>query len=417
MIKRENAEIIAVGTELLLGQITNTNAAWISENLADRGLNVYYHSVVGDNLQRVCDLFAQAQNRTDLVIVTGGLGPTDDDLTRDAFAAMSGLKLIEHKQSLDKLYDFFKAQKTPMTDNNKKQALVFETANVLANSEGTAPGMIVEFHGTTWVFLPGVPSEMKSLCNEHVFPYLEQTGGKSAIIKSLVLRFAGIGESKLEDELKDLIKKQTNPTIAPLVAKDGVTIRLTAKSETAEAADLLNETAKKAIMERVGEFCYGLNDESLASSVFSLLKEQNQTIAAAESLTGGMFSDELISIPGASAVCYGGIVSYDRSAKEKLLGISAELIDEYGTVSEQCAKAMAQSVRQLLGTDIGISFTGVAGPDETEGQPAGRVFIAISYKDAIQVEKFDFQGGRHSVRNKSVTKGLAMIHKLLKLHN
>ncbi|WLV25824.1 competence/damage-inducible protein A [Aciduricibacillus chroicocephali] len=414
MIKREKAEIIAVGTELLLGQITNTNASWLSERLAELGLNVFYHSVVGDNLHRVCETFAHAHERSDLVIVTGGLGPTDDDLTREAFSEMSSLKMFHHEPTMVKLEDFFRKQKSIMTENNKKQALVFETAEVLDNSEGTAPGLIVEYEGTTWVFLPGVPREMKSLAEEHVFSYLERTGGRDELIRSLVLRFSGVGESKLETELKDLITEQSNPTVAPLVAKDGVTIRITAKAETAAEADELNEKMKSKVLSRVGQYFYGMNDETLASTILSMLKEKKLTIASAESLTGGMFADELISIPGASSVCLGGVVSYARSAKERLLGVPKELIDEHGTVSEACATAMAKNVKELLGGDIGISFTGVAGPGSAEGKPAGTVFIGLATSDEVHAHQFSLHGGRHSIRSQSVNKGLELIYKLLK---
>lgn len=414
MIQRQRSEIIAVGTELLLGQITNTNAAWLSEKLADRGLNVFYHSVVGDNLKRVAEMFAEAHKRSDLVIVTGGLGPTDDDLTREAFAEMSGLELLEHEPTMQKLHVFFEKQNTPMTDNNKKQALVFRTAEVLENSEGTAPGLLVEYEGTTWIFLPGVPREMKSLAEQHVFPYLVRTGEVAEHIRSLVLRFSGIGESLLETKLIDLIKDQKNPTVAPLVAKDGVTIRITAKASKIEIADRLNAEMKEKILERVGSYFYGINEESLAESVLKVLKDRKLTIASAESLTGGLFADALISVPGASSVCLGGVVSYARSAKEKLLHIPSELIDAHGTVSKECAKAMALNVKAEIGADIGISFTGVAGPDSTEGKTAGTVFIAIAILEEVHIREFSLTGGRQTIRVQAVLKGMEMVRNLLK---
>lgn len=413
-MKEMNAEIIAVGTELLLGQIANTNAQWLSGKLADIGINVYYHSVVGDNLDRVQQVFETAQRRSDIVLVTGGLGPTEDDLTREAFAKMSGLRLIEDKDTVLKVKDFFAKQNAVMTNNNLKQAQVFETAQILPNPAGMAPGMILDFEGTIWTFLPGVPREMKVLASEQAFPFLASLNDKPAVIKSMVLRFSGIGESKLEDLLNDIIRTQSNPTIAPLAQEHGVILRLTAKAAAETEADALLEQTKQTILARTGSYFSGTGEKSLAEEVFELLKEKNWTAGAAESLTGGMFTDTLISIPGASVVCYGGIVSYDQSVKQHLLGVSAATLERFGTVSEQCATEMAEKAKELLGTDIGISFTGVAGPDESEGKPAGTVYIGLSSFGSTQVHLEHFTGDRQEVRSKSVQRGFELIRDLAK---
>ncbi|WP_010093303.1 competence/damage-inducible protein A [Ornithinibacillus scapharcae] len=414
-MKNANAEIIAVGTELLLGQISNTNAQWISEQLAVQGINVYYHSVVGDNLKRVQDIFTLAEKRSDIVIVTGGLGPTDDDLTREAFHSITGLPILEHKPSMDKIEAFFIKNNVVMTPNNRKQARVFENSIVIDNHVGMAPGMILRQEETIWVFLPGVPREMKSMMTNSVLPYLTKTLELNAVIKSYVLRFIGIGESKLEHDLKELMEQQQNPTIAPLAQTNGVVIRLTAKAETdADAIRLLDHT-KQEILNKVGSYYYGMNEETLEQTILNNLKRKELKIASAESLTGGKFIERLISVPGASQVCKGSVVCYDTSVKREVLKVSDNIIQKSGTVSAECALEMAKNVAQILDASIGISFTGVAGPDMVEGKPVGTVYISIYMNDRKQiVEKFEFTGSRERIRDRAVLKGYEILWNLLK---
>lgn len=415
MMTNVKAEIIAVGTELLLGQIANTNAQWLSNQLASLGINVYQHGVVGDNLNRVQEAFEQAQKRSDIIIVTGGLGPTEDDLTREAFQLMTELELVEHKPSMDKIQSFFEKNNTTMTPNNRRQARVFKGSQVLFNRKGMAPGMIVSHESTTWVFLPGVPREMKGLFTEEVFPYLQKLTGNTEVIKSLVLKFLGIGESELEHRLSHLIQAQKNPTIAPLAQNTGVVIRLTAKEETEERAERLLEESKRQILHEVGDYFYGINDETIEENIISLLKEKKIKIASAESLTGGMFSNRLISVSGASNVCRGGIVCYDTNVKQDVLGVSKETIQNKGTVSEECALEMAEQVSSKLDADIGISFTGVAGPDEVEGKSVGTVYIALTTSNGEKkVEKFIFSGDRNAIRRRATLKGLEIVFHFLK---
>ncbi|AXI09145.1 competence/damage-inducible protein A [Oceanobacillus sp. 143] len=414
-MQQPKAEIIAVGTELLLGQISNTNAQWISQQLALYGINIYNHVVVGDNLNRVVEAFSQAHVRSDIIIVTGGLGPTEDDLTREAFQQMSQLDVVEHKPSMDKIEQFFKERNTVMTPNNRRQARVFKDCIVLDNKVGMAPGMIVTFENRTWIFLPGVPREMKSLVAIDVLPYLLQLIGDKAIIKSEVLRFIGIGESQLEHEIKDIIDGQSNPTIAPLATDNGVTIRLTARTDSLENAEKLITASKQQILSRIGSFFYGSNEQTLEQQIIDNLRVSNQRLALAESLTGGLVTSKLVSISGASDVIKGGIVCYDTKVKEEILGVSKETIDLFGTVSEQCAIEMATNILQVLDADIGISFTGVAGPKEAEGKPAGTVYIAVCTKDGHQqVEEFKFQGDRDTIRTRTTLKGMEILFNLLK---
>lgn len=414
-MKTFKSEIIAIGTELLLGQIANTNAKWISEQLALEGIDTYYHTVVGDNLYRVEEIFKLAQNRSNLIIVSGGLGPTEDDMTREAFQKISQLKMVEHQQSMLKIEAFFKNQQTEMTPNNHKQARIFENATVINNDTGMAPGMIVNHLGKTWIFLPGVPSEMKQMFTDTVLPYLKKETGHQMIIQSMIMRFIGIGEAKLEHELKELIQTQTNPTIAPLAQTDGLIIRLTAKENSIDKANALLNLTKEKILAKVGNYVCGIDNETIIEKISGMLRKQNKRVSAAESLTGGKFIEQLISINGASEVCPGGIVCYDTEVKKNVLNVSSNIINQYGVVSEECAIEMAMRSCELLNSDIGISFTGVAGPAPLEGHEVGTVFISIySKEDEAITKRFQFQGGREAIRNRTVRKGYELLFNYLK---
>lgn len=414
-MKTFKSEIIAIGTELLLGQIANTNAQWISEQLASEGMDTYYHTVVGDNLARVENLFILAQSRSNLVIVSGGLGPTEDDMTREAFQNMSNLEMLEHKPSMEKIKTFFDKQNLDMTPNNHKQARVFQNASIIKNQTGMAPGMILDYMNKTWVFLPGVPREMKQMFTDTVLPYLKKEAGHQMIIQSMIMRFIGIGEAKLEHELEDLIKAQTNPTIAPLAQADGLIIRLTAKDNSLKAANILLNDMKDKILARVGKYVFGVDNETIVEKIAEMLKKQNQRVSAAESLTGGKFIEQLISIDGASLICPGGIVCYDTEVKKNVLKVSPDIIDQYGVVSKECAIEMAKKACVVLDSDIGISFTGVAGPSDLEGHEAGTVYISVYSKTAEQVtEKFLFQGDRETIRNRATKKGYEILFNYLK---
>lgn len=417
-MKQFKTEIIAIGTELLLGQIANTNAQWLSEQLAMIGMDTYYHTVVGDNNERVEGVFRQAQNRSDVIIVSGGLGPTEDDMTREAFQSMTGLEIIEDKSSIKKIEDFFARRSSQMTPNNKKQARVFSCSTVIENKLGMAPGMIVNYENKTWIFLPGVPREMKQMATDVALPYIHKASGHSMIIQSTVLRFIGIGESRLEHELQELIHTQKNPTIAPLAQTDGVVIRLTAKdSSIKKVTERLNET-KAEILSKVGNFLYGIDEETIEEKVFERLKKENLRIAAAESLTGGLFTEKLISVAGASIVCPGGIVCYDPAVKRNVLQVPKQMIDTHGVVSAECALELAKNVCNVLDSEIGISFTGVAGPNDLEGKQVGTVYIAVFNKHGNHiVEKHIFQGDRAMIRQRATIKGFEIIFNYLKSMN
>lgn len=410
-----NAEIIAIGSELLLGQIANTNAQWMSEQLALHGINTFFHTVVGDNLERITKIMKQAAERSNVIIISGGLGPTEDDMSREAFQQISLLPIVEEQTSLKKIAQFYNNQQIVMTPNNRRQARVFKDSLVLENKVGMAPGNIVTYKGVHWIFLPGVPREMKQIFTDDVLPFLKKINGEM-IIQSLVLKFIGIGESSLEHRLRKIIDKQQNPTIAPLAQKDGVTIRLTAKAKTGTDAKGMLEVTKSEILKEVGEYYYGENNDTLEAKLIELLKQKDKHLAAAESLTGGAFQDKLVATPGVSTVFQGGIVSYASSVKQNVLSVSAKTIANKGTVSAACALEMAKNVSELMNAELGISFTGIAGPEETEGKKVGTVFIALyDHDDDYEyVEECSFPGDRRQIRHRSVLKGFEILLNYLK---
>jgi len=415
-MKKIQAEIIAVGTELLLGQIANTNAQWLSQQLASYGINTFHHTVVGDNINRVEQVLRAAQKRSNVIIVSGGLGPTEDDLTREAFQRLSNFELIEHEPSMKKILNYYDKQQLQMTDNNRKQARIFKGSQVIPNRLGMAPGMIVTYNQTTWIFLPGVPREMKQMVSDDILPYLRKMSGQDMVIQSKLIRVIGIGESRLEHELHHLIQQQTNPTIAMLAQNDGIVIRLTAKEATIKKVNKLLEETKQAIASIIGKHIYGYDDQTIEETIINMLKEQNQQIAVAESLTGGLFTQKLISAPGASSVIPGSIISYDQAVKKDILNVSTETLSLHGTVSRACALEMAQNVMKLLKTDYGMSFTGVAGPGSSEGQPPGTVYIGLYHHSGKEhVEKVLLDGDRNLVRKRAVLKGLEILFKFLKI--
>jgi nicotinamide-nucleotide amidase len=410
-----NAEIIAVGSELLLGQIVNTNARFLSQQLAALGINVYYHTVVGDNSDRLKAAIEIAEGRSKIIIFTGGLGPTKDDLTKETIARHIGTDLVMDQEALESIERYFEQTNRTMTENNRKQALVLSGSRILPNNHGMAPGMVLEKENHIYMLLPGPPKEMEPMFLQFGNSALSKLAGSDEQIFSRVLRFFGIGEAALETEIEDLIDAQSNPTIAPLAADGEVTLRLTAKHNNAETAKSLLDEVEGQINQRVGEFLYGYDNSSLTQEVIKYLKHKQLTIAAAESLTGGMFLQELTSISGASAVVKGGVVCYATEVKHRVLEVTKETIENYGVVSEQCALELAENTARLLSSDIGISFTGVAGPDEMEGKPVGTVYIGLAVKGKPTiVEKLTLGGSREANRLRSVKFGCHFILKHLK---
>ncbi|WP_423410083.1 competence/damage-inducible protein A [Heyndrickxia sp. MSNUG] len=405
-----NAEIIAVGSELLLGQIVNTNARFLSRQLADLGINVFYHTVVGDNPERLKQAVKVAQERAEFILFTGGLGPTKDDLTKDTIAAQLGKQLVMDQEAMVSIEHYFKKTNREMTENNRRQALVIDGSIILKNDNGMAPGMFLTTENHKYMLLPGPPSEMEPMFTKYGQEAIAGMFGRQAKIESRVLRFFGIGEAALEAKIEDLIDAQSNPTIAPLAGDSEVTLRLTARDDTSETAQTLIDRVEADIMARVGEFFYGYDETSLMAELSKLLKEKDLTLTAAESLTGGMFQQELTSIPGVSSIFKGGIVCYSNEAKIGLVNIPPETIGTFGAVSSECAKELAVNAALILNADIGISFTGVAGPDELEGRPAGTVYIGISIKgQPAYAEKLQLGGSRKAIRTRAVKYGCFLL--------
>ncbi|MEK3765062.1 competence/damage-inducible protein A [Solibacillus sp. FSL K6-4121] len=376
-----NAEIIAVGSELLLGQIANTNAKFISSQLSELGINVYYHTVVGDNEARLLEAIRIAEQRADLIIFSGGLGPTKDDLTKETIAKHLDRNLVFDETALYAIEEFFSKQKRPMTENNRKQALVLEGCDVLLNQHGMAPGMFLSESDRIYILLPGPPKELEPMFQYETKPKLAALLHDGGVILSHVLRFYGIGEAELEDRIENILDEQTNPTVAPLASDGEVTLRITAKAQNEQQAFRLIELKKREILDIVGEYFYGVNDESLGFNLVQMLLENELTISAAESLTAGLFQSELAEVPGVASALIGGVVTYTKETKIEQLGISADLIEEYGIVSSECAAAMAMKVREKFHTDIGIGLTGAAGPGSHDGLPAGAIWVGISIGD------------------------------------
>lgn len=410
-----NAEIIAVGSELLLGQIVNTNARFLSRQLAELGINVFYHTVVGDNPDRLKQAVKIAQDRAEFIIFTGGLGPTKDDLTKDSIAALLGRKLVLDEEAMQSIEDYFKKTNRVMTENNRRQAMVIEGSYILKNDNGMAPGMFLSVENRKYMLLPGPPSEMEPMFLKYGQEAIAGMFGRQSKIESRVLRFFGIGEAALEAKIEDLIDAQSNPTIAPLASDSEVTLRLTARDESASTAEALIDKVEAEIKARVGQYLYGYGETSLIAELYNVLKENNLTVSAAESLTGGMFQQELTSVTGASSVFKGGFVSYSNEAKIQLLNVRPETISKYGAVSSECAEELAVNAAALTNSDVGISFTGVAGPDELEGHPAGTVYIGIHINgEQVHTEKLQLGGSRAAVRTRAVKHGCFLLLNRLK---
>jgi len=408
------AEIIAVGTELLLGQVVNTNATFLSEELASLGIDVFYHSVVGDNPNRLEELLTIADKRSDLIVLCGGLGPTDDDLTKQVTARHVGQALVRDEPGYHQLKAFFENSQRRMTENNLRQTLVFKDGVSLPNPNGLAIGIFYQTAATSYLLLPGPPSELQAMFLTHAKPLLLEQFPQEEVLLSRVLRYYGIGESALVTELADLIENQVNPTIAPYAKPNEVTLRLTVK--TADEAQGIKQldALEETVQARVGAYFYGYGEQnSLAETVVGLLIEKKKTVTAAESLTAGLFQATLGGIPGVSEVFPGGFVTYSAATKSKLLGIDPGLLESYGTVSQECAEAMAVYARKQAETDYAVAFTGVAGPDELEGQPKGTVWIALASDKGVSSQLYHFNRDRTYIRHSAVMAGLNQIRKEL----
>ena len=406
------AEIICIGTEILLGDIVNTNGAFLSKELASLGIDMYHQSVVGDNAGRLKDSLILALSRSDVVLTTGGLGPTCDDLTKKTIADYFGLGLVLHEPSVKKMEELFKRREWPMTPNNMLQALVPEGSTVFLNDNGLAPGVAVDKDGKTVIMMPGPPSEMQPMFLERISPYLQQkTGG---VIRSKTLYIFGMGESSVEDTLRDLMVSSTNPTVAPYAKQGEVEVRVSAKAAGEQEAQALIDPVVAQIRQTLGDVVYGVDVGSMQNALVLALKEKGLVAATAESCTGGLVSAAITGIPGASAVFAGGVCTYTNELKMKLLGVSAQTLEEKGAVSPDTARQMAEGVRKLTGADIGVGITGIAGPDGGSAEkPVGLVYIAVSSNAHSEVKKLLLSRGhkneRNAIRSLAALNALAMM--------
>ena len=391
------AEIITVGTEILLGDILNTNCRYLSRELAAMGIEMYYQITVGDNEERLLKTLEESLNRSDIVICTGGLGPTEDDITKEVCAKYFGYELELHKPSLDAMIERFKHMNRVPTKNNEKQAYFPKEAYILKNDNGTAPGCIMEKESKMIVVLPGPPKEMESMFENYVKPYLSKL--TDDVIESEVLRIIGVGESKVENDILDIIDSQTNPTIATYAKGYECTLRITAKAKSVEEAKELIKPMSDEMKRRFGQSLYATGETSIEEVVSKILVENNLKIAVAESCTGGMVSASLINYPGISSVFMEGCVTYSNEAKMKSLGVKKETLDVYGAVSDNCAKEMASGVAARYNTNVGIATTGIAGPGGgTDEKPVGLVYFGIYINGKVITKKYVFNGDRQGIR-------------------
>ena len=405
-------ELISVGTELLLGNIVNTNTQFLAEKCALLGLTMYHQVTVGDNHDRLAEVIRTALKRSDVIILTGGLGPTEDDLTKEVCAEVMGFPLVEDTHTHERIEEYFRNNiYKVIPDNNWKQAIVPAGCIVLDNDNGTAPGLILEKYGKSAILLPGPPNELFPLFMNQVYPYLQKL--QPEVIRSQMVKICGVGESQVEDKILDLIDKQQNPTIATYAKTGEVHIRVTAKAATEEDAKKLVKPVVKEIKNRFGDYVYSTKEEeTLEQAVVRLLKKYELTVTTAESCTGGLLAGRIINVPGASEVYNEGFITYSNKAKRKYLDVSKSTLKKYGAVSEQTAREMATGGVFATDSDACVAVTGLAGPDGgSEEKPVGLVYIATYMKDKVNVQKYQFKGNRAKIREQAVVKGLDLLRR------
>ena len=391
------AEIVSVGTELLMGQVVNTDAQFIAQRLAPLGFQVFYHTTVGDNVKRLTAVVHQAVERSDVVVFTGGLGPTDDDLTKETVAAALGQTVELIPEEAERLKKHFETRGYVFTPNNLKQASFPKSAIILPNAFGTAPGCIMTAENKTAILLPGPPRELFPMFQNHVMPYLEKLSGNK--LYSRELRIFGKGESTITYELRDIIETQTNPTVAPYVKTGEVSLRVTALCQNEAEGEQLARPMIGEIISRLGDIVYSTVGESLPETCARMLTDDGQTLAIAESCTGGLVASELVAIPGCSKFLLEACVTYSDAAKVSRLGVRQETLDQFGAVSEQCAREMAEGMRKISGADYALATTGYAGPDGgTEENPVGTIYIALARPGETLVKRISLFGDRARIR-------------------
>lgn len=407
------AEIICVGTELLLGNIVNTNAAFLSEKLAYLGINCYFQTVVGDNRDRLLSVINTALSRADILIFSGGLGPTEDDLTKETVAEALGKKLIRDKWAEQEIVDYFALRGRIPTDNNWKQADVIEGCEILYNKNGTAPGIFVSEGEKTVILLPGPPLELKSMFTDSVMPKLQQKCGQ--VFYSQTVKIVGPGESSVETQILDMLNTQENPTIAPYAKTGEVHLRVTARAKDEKEAREKTAPVVEELYRRFGNAVYTTDaDETLEMALTKLLIKKKYTMTTAESCTGGMIAARMVNAPGVSAVLKSGFITYANEAKEELLGVSHDTLEKFGAVSRETAEEMAEGAVKAAHTDVAVAVTGIAGPDGgTKEKPVGLVYIGVNVRGNVEVREYHFSGSRQKIRESVTAAALTFLREKL----
>lgn len=406
-------ELISVGTELLLGNIVNTNAAYLAEQCANCGLSCFYQTVVGDNEERLQETVKAGLKRSDILILTGGLGPTDDDLTKEVVAKAMKKKLVEDEKAREMIQTYFDNRGMEITENNWKQAMVPEGAIVMYNNNGTAPGLIVESGEKCAILLPGPPNEMKPMFEEYVKDYLKKKNPE--VIVSTTVKLCGIGESKVADMIQDMLDNQSNPTIAPYAKTGEVHLRVTAKAADEKSANKLIKPVVKQLKTRLAEYIYTTAENTtLENAIVDLLVANKLTVSTVESCTGGMIAARLINVPGVSDVFKIGHITYSNKAKRKILGVKKRTLEKHTAVSAEVAQEMVKGVEMVSKADVCVSVTGLAGPDGgTAKKPVGLVYIACSVKGNVTVQEYHFNGNRAKIRENATASALTLMRKCI----
>ena len=406
-------ELICVGTELLLGNIVNTNAAFLAEQCAALGLSCYYQTVVGDNPERLLQTVRTAFSRSDIILFSGGLGPTKDDLTKETVAEVFGAALLEDTASREMIAAYFQTRGKIPTENNWKQALVPEGGRAVANRNGTAPGIIMEKEGRHVILLPGPPDELKPMFTEEIAPYLRRLSGE--VISSVTVKIAGIGESSAETKVADLMEKQGNPTLAPYAKLGEVHFRVTARAKTEAEAAALNAPLVEELKKRFGSFVYTTDETvTLEKTVADILQRRGLTMTVAESCTGGMLAARMVNVAGVSEVLKAGFITYANEAKSSLLGVKEETLRQFGAVSSQTAGEMAQGAARAAGADVAVAITGIAGPDGgTAKKPVGLVYISCYVCGEVNTQEYHFIGSRMKIREYAAVSALTQLRSML----
>lgn len=411
-----SAEIITIGTEMLLGQLVDTNTAVIARALAEIGVDVRRETSVGDNEASIAAAVSEAIGRAEVVVCAGGLGPTVDDMTRSAVATALGRPLVLDAESIRHLEAIFKRLQRPMTENNRVQAYFPQGAEPLPNPNGSAPGFVVELDGRAVLALPGPPRELQPMLRDHAIPWIERRFAPNAVLVTRVLRTVGVGESDLDARIADIFREQKNPSIAMLAHPGLVDVKITAKAATRDAARALIAELEPRVRERMGDCVYAEDGWTLEEVAGALLRRREWTLAIGESCTGGALAAAITSVPGASAYFRGGVVAYANEAKYRLLDVAPDLIERYGAVSEEVAGAMALGAQTVLRADVGVSVTGIAGPDGgTLEKPVGLVYVGLTLPDgSMRIRRLDWPGSRDAIQRRAVIAALAMLWRALR---